>query len=444
MIRYTVREENYKKISNGKWIETKGVVIFKYDVEDNLLFPSKFTEYITTALSRCEINTQIKHSRTITAFLNFVLEQVELGEDELFDVVKKKGFYGLNLFHVAKFITYTTENTDNAYKTVKDKENELIRFMWFLNKRKITGKEGKIESAIVPKGRQLHKGKRTLVNNSKVNGSTKGTRVWLNPFEEDNDKYIVKYPKKGRNNNTLKDLNQDIWEQLIEYAEKYYPQIAFGFALQCMAGLRQGEVVNLILGDIKKEKDKDRLILSIEEHPELFEGRDIQTRGSQIKSTDSSVAVTYNFNGRLMEIYENHLKIIAKTANNISRELGAVFINSDGYPMSGVSYQYYFRCLKEDFLEVLSESAPALTEWLRSQSWGSHIGRHIFTNHLIKNHLVDGVDGTPNITLLQTARRDKNPESAKEYIDQRAVHDAIADTMNKLSMVAINKGEAQS
>ena len=121
-MRYTVREEKYKKIVNNKWVETSGVFILKCNDDSNPIWlPSKFTEYIHTDLDGLELNSQIKHARSITSFLNYVIEQAESNEDEIFNVIRDEGFYGLNLYHLAKFITYITTTKKNSYKTWKDK-----------------------------------------------------------------------------------------------------------------------------------------------------------------------------------------------------------------------------------------------------------------------------------------------------------------------------------
>lgn len=435
-MRYIVKEERYKKIVNNKWVETSGVFILKCNDESNPIWlPSKFTEYIHTNLDGLELNTQIKHARSITTFLNYVIEQAESNEDELFNVIREEGFYGLNLHHLAKFLTHLTNTKQNGYKTWKDKEKELIRFMWFLNKRGITGKEGKIESHIVPARTHPRNKKR-----QKIQGSSKGVRVWINPFEDDKHKYKVKEPKKGTKRGVLKDLEQDVWEQLIEFAEMKYPRIAFGVAIQHMAGLRQGEVVNITRDNVVVEKDDNRIVITIMDNPQLFD-RNIQTKNSQVKSADSTIAVVHNFNGRLFEMYDNHIKLIAKTANAESIRVGAFFINADGLPMSGKSYESYFSRLKKDFIKKIEESSPSLAKHLETTPWGSHIGRHVFTNHLLKKDMLDGADGTPVVKLLQTARRDRSPESSIVYIDERAITEGVNKAINLASKIATDKGK---
>lgn len=435
-MRYTVREEKYKKIVNNKWVETSGVFILKCNDESNPIWlPSKFTEYIHTDLDGLELNTQIKHARSITTFLNYVIEQAESNEDELFAVIRDKGFYGLNLHHLAKFLTHLTNTKQNSYKTWKDKEKELIRFMWFLYKRGITGEEGKIESQVVP-ARTHSKDKKGY----KLRGSTKGVRVWVNPFENDKDKYKVKQPKKGKKRSVLKDLDQEVWEQLIEFAEMNYPRIAFGVAIQIMSGLRQGEIVNITIDDISLEKDENRIVITVRDNPQLLD-RNIQTKNSKVKSSDETIAVVHNFNGRLFEMYDKHVKMIQKIANYESIRLGAFFINSDGLPMSGKSYESYFSRLKKDFIKEVYKYSPSLAKRVEKQTWGSHIGRHIFTNHLLKEHMIDGADGTPVVKLLQTARRDRNPQSSIDYIDERVMSEGVNKAIGLASKIATHKGD---
>lgn len=368
---YKVREEVYSKLVNKKWEEVREVIIYRCIGEHEVFIPSKFTDYIYTDFDGVSINTKVKHAKTITQFLNYVIKQTKLGENSIYNSIKEDGFYGLNHYHVADFLNYLTKSKTVNRKTWKDKQKELIRFMWFLSRREITGKEGKIESKIVEK--RVTNGRK----NQRTNGRVQGVRVWVNPFD-DKEKYKLHLPDEG-DNNTLKDLEQDEWEQLIEYAEKYHPRIALGVAIQCMGGLRQGELVNITLDDIsfiKGDNDdsiKDKLKIEVRDHPELWEERKrkVTARASQVKPKKTTIAYVHNFNGRLREMYDNHMKLRTKLANEFSTKVGAFFVNSHGDPMTGDSYGNNYVNVRDGYIEELYNVKPARAKELDDKRWAS-------------------------------------------------------------------------
>lgn len=61
----------------------------------------------------------------------------------------------------------------------------------------------------------------------------------------------------------------------------------------------------------------------------------------------------FDFNGRLFEIWDNHIKRIDENSN--IKDRNALFVDTDGYHMSGDSYEKYFYNLKVDFIKYLSQ-----------------------------------------------------------------------------------------
>ena len=51
------------------------------------------------------------------------------------------------------------------------------------------------------------------------------------------------------------------------------------------------------------------------------------------------------------------------------------------------------------------------------KSWGSHIGRHIYTNYLITNGLLKNIVGHNDPKLLMNLRGDSNTKSAEVYLN---------------------------
>lgn len=423
---YKVREVTINRIIRREITQVQEVMILINDSRySDILIPSKLTYYIFAEFSGgYSINTKLKNARVIVEFINYLNDQVRLNEDNIFESLKYDGLSYLNLEHLARYLNYISykRETINSYDTVKEKEKILIRFYYYLNRKKITKNNAKIEVKIIPNNQNKYK-------------SRTGRRIMINPFN-DKSKYIINYPSKQKINKKLKDLDKEVWTQFIEYAEKYYPEIAFGVAIQCMGGLRQGEVINITIEDIKADKKENNMMINIQDRPELFIDRNISINKSQIKKRKSREQKICNLNDRLFEIYENHLNYISNKRSKNSIDKGAIFINSRGEPMSGNSYETKFRKLKLDFIEEVKKYSPSLANQLENHKWGSHIGRHIFTNYFIKEGYFEGIPDEVAIKYIQSLRGDDNPASSKEYFDSHAVYKGVSKNINKISEAA--------
>jgi len=420
MIKYAVREMSIK----GE----REVIIIEYsDLDKDVWVPSRLTDYIYRQYMNKALNTKLKAARGVVGFMNYLTEEVDKGEDPAFEDLKLQGLFGLRFTHLAKYINYiSSSKVKNSYDTVKFKERVLVQFYDFINKAGITPAEAR------PKKKVVQVTHRSQIGAYKLR---KGVLVNISPFS-DKQRYVIKYPSKSRKIKVRQDLDYEVWTQLIEYAEQYYPQIAFGVALQCMGGLRQGEVVNLIMDDVQEQKEENILMINIQDRPELFMGRDINLKKSQTKKQETSEQPVFNFNHRLFEIYYNHLKYISGQANETAKKLKALFIDSKGDSMSGDTYEYNFRQLKRDYIEEVRNSSESLARDLSMDKWGSHIGRHVFTNYLIKTGSVNDITGQPDSIRLQLLRRDKNPQSTVTYIDKKGIVQAVNENLNKLSEMA--------
>jgi len=411
----TMYVKSYKEKEAKKYQE---VLIVQCD-EDNLDIwkPSKLTSYVNYKYGgEGKINTSKPPAQAIVQFMNYITKEVALGEDVAFLQLKTEGLYGLEHIHLAKFIDYISKRREreNNFETVNGKENYLVWFYYTLYKMGITKESAKVESKIIKSYKN------------------RGEIVLINPIK---NSPIVHRPVKKKGSIVLKNMDEEMWEQFIQYAEEHYPNIVLGVVIQIMGGLRRGEVVNIILDDVHIDKKSDILTLWLQDRPELFLDREIDLSQSQNKGDPAEQAI-YNFNGRLYKIYENYLIWLASHANDNAKRLGALFVDDNGNAMSGDVYYNQFQKLKNEFIEILEETSPSKAQRLRRYKWGTHIGRHIFTNYLIESDAINGSDGLPNETLLQSARRDKSPISAQTYIDTETVHKAVDIVQGKMSKLA--------
>ena len=115
----------------------------------------------------------------------------------------------------------------------------------------------------------------------------------------------------------------------------------------------------------------------------------------------------------------------------------ALFINAYGEPMTGEVYQKEFAKLKYNFLMFLKEEYPALFNNLASKTWGTHIGRHIYTNYLIKEGFVNNPNtGEINTKFLMILRGDSSEKSSSVYIDVQSVTNTVASQIDIVSRIA--------
>ena len=70
------------------------------------------------------------------------------------------------------------------------------------------------------------------------------------------------------------------------------------------------------------------------------------------------------------------------------------------------------------------------------KSWGSHIGRHIYTNYLITNGLLKNIVGHNDPKLLMILRGDSNTKSSEVYLNLDSITKTVASEVNVVSALA--------
>ena len=72
-------------------------------------------------------------------------------------------------------------------------------------------------------------------------------------------------------------------------------------------------------------------------------------------------------------------------------------------------------------------------------AWSTHIGRHVFTNFIIKTGLANNSMGVPDAKIVASLRGDRNLSSALAYIDRIAMVEAIDENLQNLSKEALKE-----
>lgn len=235
----------------------------------------------------------------------------------------------------------------------------------------------------------------------------------------------VKRPRK-KAVQKVESISEQYIGLLIRTAVRYAPQIAFGFILQFLGGLRAGEVVNLSKSAVRTigAYGYDGWLVDVSVRV-LRE--DIATGG--VKSPGLQRVFPLGKMGA--DIYKMHMERYTSPSDS-----DVLFINTRGDAMSDRSYRRYFNVVKERFIDILRHSddtndiiyAQYLSEW----KWSTHIGRGTYSNM--------GSKITNNPFELASMRRDKYPLSSMPYIAEsdetkrqyrEVMQHVIDDTMGK-------------
>lgn len=438
MIRYKVKTRLITDLSPYKPVKKKEVFIVRENTDTGVWIPSKLSEFIIVSASGLSINTKKNIAYTICEFMNFLIDKIEDDEEE-FKILKEKGLYGLKLIHATKFLNYISKSKEkvNNYDTAKKKEGRILDFYYFLqNKTIIKGKDAKVEVKLTRKKTANGKEGKKLI------------RTIVSPFEDLGSILYVQYPPKNPTSESiyknqkpkLSDMDIPTFALFLEFAEKEYPDIALQVYIQCMGGLRCGETMNLTLEDVKQDRKKNRLFLNIQDRQvELF-GKKNTTPEVKFERENQ---VVFNFNNKLFYVLDRHLSELAKNKkiNKTSKNNTPLFVNDYGKPMSEETYRNRFNDLKNAFIEYLDGIKPSVANELREHRWSTHIGRHLFTNYIIKTGLVNDSLGQPQAKIVAALRGDTNINSALKYLNSKAILEAIDKNVKLMSSLAIDWNE---
>lgn len=382
-----------KYVVREKTIIESGIREYKYPVlmEQFILpnnqvieLPSIFNKFTYNKLKNKPISVPKNENSTIAQFLNYIREEVLLGEDSSFEILRYKKINGLSFYHLAKFLNYSIDVCDNSFSTIKQKERRLMNFYKQLTLAELIDVKWKYH-----------------VLYDSVEG--KNTRFYERPL--DTIEYNVAYPPKKDDINKIVDLDDYSIDLLLDICEKEVPDILFAIALCMYGGLRKGEVVNLRVQDLRLFDDKNIMVANIKDRPELFIGRLLSESGAKKPRNQ----VILNDNGRLYDYYEKHMKNRLERLSKNNRTTEALFVDTNGRPLTGSNYIHRFAKLKKLFLRAMELNKYAEFTYLAENKWGSHICRGIFTNLCVRRGYARSLEE------LRVLRGDRNTKSSEPY-----------------------------
>lgn len=392
---YNIKEITVDSIIGQRIEQEPTVFINRYiNTEDGQLqIPSTFTSYIQSAFD--SVNTQVQNAKILTHFLNYVTIQTHENNSE-FDDIRIKGLKALNFTHAASYLRYCISELNNSYTTCMIKKRCILYFYDYL-------KDNEIIDVVIEKKEYVDKD-----NNKK-------TRI-VSPFNK--HLYRVKFPPKIGKVNKARYMDDNIYSLFMDCCKERFPELTLGIFLQTRAGLRAGEVVNCTVSSININKGSRFSSVDVLDRQFYLFGDafDDTLKTSQVKKQRYNQPIL-DLDEELEDIFDKHLELMNSLRKKHTPK-DALFINKDGYAMTGVEYRNKFYALKRYFLKKLQEKSYSDYDRYNTLTWGSHIGRAIFTNYCIIEGLCSTSDGKPSARILAKLRGDSTEEAAQSYIDE--------------------------
>lgn len=412
------KEHQIEEYVNGELIKQKVISIGIHLKDLDITIPHPLTNFICTQYeyNGAELNSSRAPSYTICRFLNYIIKQIVIEDDE-FTPLLYEGLSGLTLLHGSRYITYLTTNRKLKRKTVHYYEGYLKDFYLFLTKHSLLKEKYDFSP---------------FLDGEKWTGS---------PFR--NSDLGTKYPSKKHNNNKpmkLKNFGPNMYELIVDFleeAKEIAPEIAFALCLQFFGGLRRGEVVNLTRAELNV-KVRNSLSVNIRDNRDNLFKRLKNTSSEGVKRLnylDVSMAKQMILDSDLLwDYYEDHMKDLQiKIKNNFIKDPNILFYDSNGQAMSGKVLERRFKKVKKAFLKKLQNTPGREDDYfiVKESFWSTHIGRGMFTEILFDIGL--------NIVQVAIARGDTSLSSVIDYVDQKNTILNINELINELSETPINK-----
>ncbi|MFT9596591.1 hypothetical protein [Mesobacillus sp.] len=405
--KYVVRQFNRIRFHMGEKDSTPAIGIGVKYKDNNFVYPSPLTNYITSTSTRKSkaISTQKRIANETVWFLNYCIKNIEYNDD--FSILKDKGLYGLDLSHGANYISYLTAKTRKGNlipNGVYESEKFLIRFYEWLNEENII---------TIPELEDIEEG--------------------TSPFD---DKELgTEYPSRGEHiPNKIVDFGDNrllLTYKFIKIAEIVAPEIALGICFQFFGGVRRSEVVNLTKRSFKRPTYYDKtinrqqtLLLVIKNNQELLFPDKINHTHEQVKRPRQQCVMPFKIVSDVLRRHKNQLSLLEQRGKIKNRK--ALFVDyKTGETLSGLQYHRRFNKVKQAFLEQLAQEQHIDFDVLNEEKWSTHIGRGVFTNILL--------DRGADIVSTAIARGDKTIDTVIKYVDHRRALGYTQDAINQLS-----------
>lgn len=408
--KFVSREIAVNEVIRGKMRDTKVVTIGILDKETDIVYPHPLSNFIKASYeySGGSINTQSAPAQVVCRFLNFIFDRIQ-AEDEYFTDLRASGISGLHRIHGSKFIT-TLSLSGLQKKTVHQYEHYLTRFYVYLkDMRLISEKFETVEVEYTFNGKKF-KGYKSIFRDPNLSTRLPSSQT------------IKRRPPKLKD---FGDRSRELTEHFIGLARNIAPEIALGLCFQFYGGLRTGEVVNLTRAELEITYRESMCVQIKDNRVKLFsrlEDTKFENPKRLAYLNRDLAKQTILDNDLVWEVYDQHMKTLDILNRKGKLEImSALFVDGNGFPMSGKVYERRFLKVKKAFLKSLIGQPEY--EDISSAIWSTHIGRGVFTNTLMNMGL--------SVTQIAIARGDRNINSAMDYVDERLSAKQIQAAVNE-------------
>lgn len=418
MIRFNYKEINCNFKQDGKIEKEKCVLIVLEDTEKKIFYPHPLTHFWIKYYHNKskKINTELAAAKKIIPFLNYINERVRLGDDRFKDI---RGIADLKNEHVNYYLSYCVEEKGDLNSTSKLKEMYLSRFYKYLDDERILKQKPRFTLITRIREKKVHTVYQLDLSYKITNEDNLVRKIKRKDILSQHEELLM-------NNNAIRIMK--IYE-FLSLAKKVTPDIALGVALQIFAGLRKGEVVNLLRKSLISQGQykygENGLVIKVRNNQKILFDRLSSIRNEGVKKVRDQACIIDKI---LCDLFKHHLEVVIPSYDNIQNKK-ALFYDSKGHPMSGDVYDRRFKDLKNAYLSKLlvTEGRKKDYDDFAETRWRSHICRGIFTN----------LCHDAGFTVQQTAilRGDSTIEAMQSYYDILSATHNISRALDLISPI---------
>jgi integrase len=389
----------------------KAVYNIAYIDEDRIKHPHPITDFLRKYRSSSfSLERERQVASCVCQFLNYVREMTLQRHTDYISLINS-GMNGLNFTHGSYFLKYQDSQVNKRQKrvrreTVDRKENILTALYVFFQ-----------EQGVIDKGLLIH----TYLDE-------KGKLKYASPFNRTRKGSRSEPPVKD-----LRDFGENRLQLLLEFIETARSfaagkRIAFGLTLQALGGIRRGEIVNCTTRSINEKGIN--LNVSIEDRQDhLFKGKKNTTK-EQVKKPRPQDIIPGEY---VINRWKEHRELLEKQQAKMKFKVtDALFVNQNGSPMSGNSYQKIFNQVVRRFLNRIN-SAKRFNEYsfLTAKPFNTHTLRGVFTNICLDNL---------GMSIQETAifRGDSDDSTVKEYLEELTGRQKMNKAVEQLAQAVID------
>lgn len=381
----------------GSYRNYPSIILFEEETKIPVLYTG--LERYAYSLSKGELlsDTSLKNrSHAVCHFLNFILRQTKIN-----------CIHECTLNTVRDFLKFIrTKEDGTAYQKdtwfrYRDYVTDFLINYYIANRENLPFQyQGEDLKSLMIVNNEVHHKKIKVIHNASL--------------------YVPAPKMIHKKNRFLVDGYLDL---LMYEAKKYEPAITLAIALQAYAGLREGEIVSLSYGDIKRKRKSFGMIsdieINLEKDASFFNDKVRKSNPGTIKKKRTQ-KVYYDFIDKINALLDAHIALM-ESKNIDTGSTAPVFVNKQGKPMTVQVYSKRVQNLfYERFLPSLKKCCErqgtyadnaAFIETYETEYPGAHMFRHWFTMYLLTKAKLTSAE-------IMKWRGDKSQTSMDDYIHE--------------------------